>query len=74
MESWRILSPQWLTATVFHLVLSVVSGSGFLLCCIGILFTGPLYSLSIAILFHEFFYAVPPPAMKKPPGDPFPEF
>ena len=74
VESWRILSPQWLTATVFHAVLSAVSGSGFLLCCIGVLFTGPLYSLSIAILFHEFFYAVPPPTSKKPPGDPFPEF
>ena len=49
------LSSQWLTATIFHIVLCLISSSGFLLCGVGILFTGPLYSLSIALLFHEFF-------------------
>ena len=75
-ESWRILSPQWLSATVFHVVLGLLASSGFLLCCVGILITGPLYSLSIAVLFHEFFRAVPPAdsTAKKPPVDPFPEF
>jgi uncharacterized membrane protein len=73
-ESWRVLSPQWLTATVFHLVLSLISGMGFLLCCVGILFTGPLYGLSIAILFHEFYEPAVSPDTKKPPGDPYPEF
>jgi hypothetical protein len=73
-RSWHALSSQWLTATIFHVVLCLVSSSGFLLCCVGILFTGPLYSLSIAILFHEFFYAAPPPSSKKQPVDPFPEF
>jgi hypothetical protein len=72
-ESWRILSPQWLTAAVFHLVLSVISGLGFVLCCVGILFTGPLYSLSIAFLFHEFYEPTASPYAKKPPIEPYPE-
>ncbi len=73
-QSWRALLPQWLTATVFHFVLVLLSGSGFLLCCVGILFTGPLYSLSIAILYHEFFSTAHEPSWKKKPIDPFPEF
>jgi len=74
-ESWRVLSPQWLTATVFHLVLSLVSGMGVLLCCLGILVTGPLYSLSIALLFHEFYEPASSSYDKKPPpGDAFGDF
>ncbi len=73
-ESWRVLSSQWLTATVFHLVLSVVSSLGVIFCCVGILFTGPLYSLSIAILFHEFFEPVTPFHGKKAPVDPYEGF
>ncbi len=73
-RSWNALRSQWLTATIFHIVLCLLSSSGFLLCCVGILFTGPLYSLSIALLFHEFFRAVPEPSPKKQPGDPFPDF
>lgn len=75
-ESWHVLAPQWLTATVFHFVLSLVSGMGIVLCCIGILFTGPLYSLSIALLFHRFYEpAVAPSFAKKPPPvDSFPDF
>jgi hypothetical protein len=73
-ESWRVLRSQWLTAAVFHLVLSLVSGMGVILCCVGILFTGPLYSLSVAILFHEFFEPVTPSYEKKPPVDPHGEF
>lgn len=75
VESWRVLGSQWLTATVFHLVLSLVSGMGILLCCVGILFTGPLYSLSIALLFHEFYEPAASPYEKKPPPvDTYPEF
>jgi hypothetical protein len=73
-ESWRILGPQWLTATIFQFVLSLVSGMGILFCGVGILFTGPLYSLSVAILFHEFYEPSRPVYSKKPPVDTFPEF
>ena len=69
-ESWRVLRSQWLTAAVFHAVLYVVSNAGFILCCVGILVTAPLYSLSIAILFHEFFEPLPPAYGKEPPVDP----
>ncbi len=72
-ESWRILSPQWLTATVFHFVLSLLSLSGVLLCCVGILLTGPLYSLSLALLFHEFYEPTASIEWKKSPVEPFPE-
>jgi hypothetical protein len=51
-------------------VLWVVSGLGFIFCGIGILFTAPLYSLSIAILFHEFFEPVSPGYEEKAPVDP----
>lgn len=73
-ESWRALTPQWLSATVFHVVLGFVAGSGSLLCGVGLLITGPLYSLSIAILFHEFYEPTRPAFRKKPPGDSFPDF
>jgi uncharacterized membrane protein len=69
-ESWRVLRSQWLSAAVFHLVLSMTSLMGVILCGVGVLFTGPLYSLSIAILFHEFFEPVPSAYGKKSPVDP----
>jgi hypothetical protein len=69
-ESWRVLRSQWLTAAVFHVVLYVLSSLGFALCCVGVLLTGPLYSLSVAILFHEFFEPVSPAFQKKPYIDP----
>jgi hypothetical protein len=55
MQSWHALKSQWLAATVFHLILSLLAGSGALLCGIGLLVTGPLYSLSVALLYHDFF-------------------
>ena len=46
--------------------------SGFLLCGVGVLFTGPLYSLAVTILYLNFFGAGPVETWKKP-SDPFPE-
>ena len=70
MQSWNALKSQWLTATAFHCVLCLLSGSGFLLCGVGILMTGPLYSLSVAILHQEFFGTLSATTWKKP-ADPF---
>jgi uncharacterized membrane protein len=70
IQSWNVLKSQWLTATVFQLVLFLLAGSGILLCFVGIFFTGPLYSLSLAILYHEFFRGNSFTAWKKP-VDPF---
>jgi hypothetical protein len=72
MQSWNALKSQWLNAAVFHWVLFILAGSGFILCCIGLLVTGPLYALSVAILYHNFFDWGPLPAAKKH-TDPFPE-
>jgi hypothetical protein len=56
-ESWNALKGQWLSATLFHLVLWAVSGIGACFCGVGLLFTAPIYSLGIAILYRDFFLA-----------------
>ena len=48
IQSWHALKSQWLTAAVFHWVLIIVAVSGVLLCGVGVLFTGPLYCLSVS--------------------------
>ena len=72
IQSWNALKSQWLVATLFHCVLIAAAWSGFLLCGIGIFFTGPLYCLAIAILYRDFFPSALG-AWKKHP-EPFPEF
>jgi hypothetical protein len=72
IQSWHALKSQWLNATVFNLLLIILSFSGAILCGIGLLFTGPLYSLSIALVYRSFF-PVPPSTAKKTQVDPFPE-
>ncbi len=52
--SWKALQGQWLEATVVHVVLAIVAGSGALLCCVGLLFTAPLYGLGVAVLYRDF--------------------
>ncbi|MFI5454557.1 MAG: hypothetical protein ACHRXM_03815 [Isosphaerales bacterium] len=66
IQSWEALKAQWMTATVFHFFLILVASSGILLCCVGVFFTGPLYALSIAILYHEFFPSGPLDVRHKP--------
>ncbi|SIO60783.1 hypothetical protein SAMN05444166_6521 [Singulisphaera sp. GP187] len=56
-RSWNALKSQWLLATLFHAVTSFLSGIGTCFFCIGILLTGPIYVLSIAILYRDFFLA-----------------
>ena len=72
IHSWDALKSQWLTATIFHLFLILVAASGSLLCGIGVLFTGPLYSLAVALLYTRFF-PVPPSVPSKKPVELFPE-
>jgi hypothetical protein len=72
IQSWEALKSQWLTAALFHFVLILLAVSGVLLCFFGVFFTGPLYSLSLAILFRDFFGPSSPSAWKKP-GEPLPE-
>jgi hypothetical protein len=62
-ESWHALKSQWLSATIFHLVLWAISGIGACFCGVGLLFTAPIYSLGIAILYRDFFL---PKGISKP--------
>jgi hypothetical protein len=72
IQSWHALKSQWLTATLFHFVLSLLAGSGAILFGVGLLFTGPLYCLSIAILYHDLFPYYTKPVWKAS-RDPFPD-
>ncbi|WP_406695690.1 hypothetical protein V5E97_32265 [Singulisphaera sp. Ch08] len=56
-QSYHALKAQWLSATLFHVVTSFLSGIGTCFFCVGILLTGPIYVLSIAILYRDFFLA-----------------
>jgi hypothetical protein len=72
IQSWHALKSQWLTAAVFHWVLIILAVSGLVLCLVGVLATGPLYSLSVSMLYHNFFGWGPVSTWKKQ-SDPFPE-
>jgi hypothetical protein len=72
IQSWHSLKSQWLVIAVFHSLLVLLCFSGIILCGIGILCTGPLYALSVAILYRSFF-PVPPSTASKPKVEPFPE-
>ena len=69
--SWNALKGRWLSASVFHLLATAVSGLGAC-CCVGLPFTMPLYGLSIAVLYRDFFPARDASPSAKPPGvDPY---
>lgn len=54
-RSWDALKGQMFSATLFHVVASLVAGVGTCFCCVGLLFTAPIYSLAIAALYRDFF-------------------
>ncbi len=53
--SWNALKPHWLMATLFYLVVSFIGNIGSIACYIGVLFTFPIFILSIALLYRDFF-------------------
>ena len=65
-QSWNALKGQWLTATLFHVVISFLSSIGIIFCCVGILFTGPIYVLSLTVLYRDFFLTKGTPFRGKP--------
>jgi len=65
-RSWEALRGQMVSATVFHIAVSIVAGVGSCLCCVGLLLTAPLYSLSIAVLYRDFFLTKGVPLAEKP--------
>ena len=55
IQSYHTLKSQWLIATVVHLAVAIVAGLGGLLGGIGLLVTGPLYALAIAVMYRDVF-------------------
>ena len=53
--SWNALKPEMLSAALFMFVLGLVSISGLIGCGVGLLFTYPLFPISHAILYRDFF-------------------
>ncbi len=72
IQSWHALKSQWLTAAIFHAVLIIVAVAGIMCCFIGVFVTGPLYCLSVALLYQQFFGWGAVPHSNKP-ADPFPD-
>jgi hypothetical protein len=68
IQSFHALKSQWLLATVVHLAISVVAGLGVLLGGIGLVITGPLYALSVAVLYRDLFLNPYAPTWEKPHG------
>jgi hypothetical protein len=54
-QSWRALKGQWLVAAVFHAVAGFFAWMGVCCCGVGLVLTAPLYCLSIAVLYRDFF-------------------
>jgi hypothetical protein len=54
-RSWGALKGEMLTATLFYFVVVVLHSLGAIFCGIGLLFTMPIYCLSIAVLYRDFF-------------------
>jgi uncharacterized membrane protein len=46
-----------LMAILFYLVVVIMAAAGLLACCIGALVTFPLFILSVAIVYRDFFGA-----------------
>jgi hypothetical protein len=73
LQSYHALKTQWLIATVVHLAVTAVAGLGGLLGGIGLVVTGPIYALSIAVMYRDLFLNPYSPTWAKP-REPFEEF
>jgi hypothetical protein len=69
IQSVHTLKSQWLLATAVHLVMSMITGFGFFCFVIGLLVTGPLYALTLAVLYRDLLLNPYSPSWSKPPGD-----
>ena len=54
-ESWRTLGPQWGSAGLFYFLAFLISISGLLICCIGVMWTAPFTSIAAAVLYTRFY-------------------
>jgi uncharacterized membrane protein len=53
-RSFDMLKSQWLMATLFIVVVTILGFVGLILCGVGAIFTMPFYFLSIALLYDDF--------------------
>ena len=65
-QSWRALKGEWFSASVFHFVAYAIAGLGACCLCLGLMFTMPLYCLSIAVLYRDAFPNKPASPFAKP--------
>ena len=54
-RSWGALKGSMLSATLFYCVVVVLHSLGAIFCGIGLLFTMPIYCLSISVLYRDYF-------------------
>jgi len=54
-QSVNALKGEIVMASVFYLVVGVMAALGFVACCVGALVTFPLFVLSIAVVYRDFF-------------------
>jgi hypothetical protein len=71
--SYHAARPQWLAASAVHLATLAAAGSGSLLAGIGVLITGPLYALTLAVLYRDNFLSPSEVSWNKP-RNPFEDF
>jgi hypothetical protein len=55
IQSFELLKSHWLMAGVLHFAIILAAASGLLFCGLGILFTAPLYALSIALIYRDLY-------------------
>jgi hypothetical protein len=66
IRSFEATKAQWLLATVVHLAVAAVAGLGSFLFGIGLVLTGPLYALALALLYRDLFLNPDAPEWSKP--------
>lgn len=54
-ESWRVLGSQWGQSGLFYFLAFLISISGILICCIGVIWTAPFVSIASAVLYTKFY-------------------
>ena len=64
IQSFEALKSQWLLAIIVHLIILFVASLGTIFLVVG----GPLYALSIAVLYRDLFLNPYSPAWAKPPA------
>lgn len=65
-QSFETLKPQMWMALLVHFVLNLVAQLGTFACLVGVLVTAPVYIMSIAMMYRDFFWQAPETAKFAP--------